>query len=213
MAAVANRIEDYNLQSAASISECGRAADGGWRAARAAEPPSSERQRRPLPRPRGHMSLMNMRRYDYENMLRPEYGIWRRGSGRARANGRSLIYEPGAAPPPCHNRGPVRARPPPAARRSPLALSPASDGEWCGRRSTLATRDSARTSRARPYGTTPRVSALPTTELPCAGGEPTAPPPCRASSPPPCAASPSVLTTPSSRTTSHTTPHSTPTLP
>lgn len=52
----------------------------------------------------------------------------------ARANGRSLIYEPGAAPPPCHNRIPgARARSPPAAARRRLALSPASDGEWCAR--------------------------------------------------------------------------------
>lgn len=29
---------------------------------------------------RDNMSLMNMRRYDYENMPRPEYGIWRRGA-------------------------------------------------------------------------------------------------------------------------------------
>ncbi|KAH9632738.1 hypothetical protein HF086_013110 [Spodoptera exigua] len=83
--------------------------------------------------PRDHMSLMNMRRYDYENMPRPEYGIWRRGARVARANGRSLIYEPGAAPPPCHNRIPgarARCRPPPAAasRSVPLRMASGAPG-------------------------------------------------------------------------------------
>lgn len=85
-------------------------------------------------------------------MLRPEYGIWRRGARVARANGRSLIYEPGAAPPPCHNRVPgARARPP-AARR--LALSPASDGEWCARSHASAPHSVLRPSRV----AAPRVS-------------------------------------------------------
>ncbi|XP_026746703.1 homeotic protein spalt-major-like isoform X4 [Trichoplusia ni] len=150
------------------------------------------------------MSLMNMRRYDYENMPRPEYGIWRRGAREARANGRSLIYEPGAAPPPCHNRIPgarARCRPPPAAR---LALSPASDGEWCARSHAA----SAPLSVLRPRRVAgPRVRP----EEPCACHAPAlsrvrSAAPCRASSPPASAASPSVLNVP---TTSHQSPHHT----
>lgn len=68
--------------------------------------------------------------------------IWNMEVGARRAasaNGRSLIYEPGAAPPPCHNRVPgARARlPPPAARRC-LALSRASDGETRARPQSLS---------------------------------------------------------------------------
>ncbi|CAH0725851.1 unnamed protein product, partial [Brenthis ino] len=109
---------DYNLQSVASISECGRlhGASGDRHLAGVS---AAHRRLAPVLGP-SHISLINMRRYDYENMPRPEYGIWRRGSRATRANGRSLIYESSAAPPLCHNRVPgARAaarRPPPRAQ-------------------------------------------------------------------------------------------------
>ncbi|KAJ0181876.1 hypothetical protein K1T71_002598 [Dendrolimus kikuchii] len=87
----------------------------------------SAAHRPPATAARGHMSLMNMRRYDYENMPRPEYGIW----------GGGPVWRVRMAQP----RLPVitvylvraRARRPPPAARNRLALSPASDGEWCAR--------------------------------------------------------------------------------
>lgn len=111
---------------------------GGFMAKHPPAPPSSGRRRRPQRAGRVPARPATCRAYEYEalwlwNMPRPKYGIWRRGPSGTRANGRSLIYEPGAAPPPCHNRIPgARARSPPAARRR-LALSPASDGERCAR--------------------------------------------------------------------------------
>lgn len=63
--------------------------------------------------------------YEYEALWLWKYApprIWNMEEGvrEARANGRSLIYESGAAPPPCHNRIPgARARSPAAARPRP----------------------------------------------------------------------------------------------
>lgn len=60
-------------------------------------------------------------------MPRPEYGIWRREWSAARANGRSLIYEPGAAPPPVITVYLVRAR---DTRAPPAAPSAQSRFRW-----------------------------------------------------------------------------------
>lgn len=130
----------------------------------------------------------------------------------ARANGRSLIYEPGAAPPPCHNRIPgARARSPAAARRR-LALSPASDGEWCARSHAVSARTPyvERAVRLRARVTVSAPAAAAASRLPCAATERPARPTCRASSQPASDASPSVLYS-SIRTSS--TAHHTPSPP
>lgn len=136
------------------------------------------------------------------------------GVREARANGRSLIYEPGAAPPLCHNRIPgARARSPPAARRPPPPPRTQSRFRWrvvrsVARRVRFQFRTSSEPSRGlrarvnpRLYNTracsilvfrrlSPRRAALP-----CAGIErrqrDTT---CRASSQPASDAFPSVLT-------------------
>lgn len=185
---------------------------GGF--AGALPPPSSGRRRRPprlSPAPEsGHMSLMNMRRYDYENMPRPEYGIWRREWSAARANGRSLIYEPGAAPPPVITVYLVRAR---DTRAPPAAPSAQSRFRWREVRpaATRSLRLRTPTEPSAARASDPPAPAA--SALPCAGSDPSAPacspaPTCRESSPPASAASPSVLTlltTPHSP--QHTTPH------
>lgn len=132
-----------------------------WEASRPA-PPSSGRRRRPPPA--AHVA------YEYEalwlwNMPRPEYGIWRRGP-RPRANGRSLIYETGAAPPPCHNRVPgARARcrrPPPRAQsrfrwRVVRPASPRVRVRSALRTSEARGRETAATPAMRRWPTMPRV--------------------------------------------------------
>lgn len=121
-----------NLWRAASISECGRLR----RARHLAGVGAAHRPARVA--------------YEYEalwlwNMPRPEYGIWRRGP-RPRANGRSLIYETGAAPPPVITVYLVRAR---AAARSaasrsvPLQMASGAPG------SSPPPRPALRTSEAR----------------------------------------------------------------
>ncbi|KAI8427920.1 hypothetical protein MSG28_002256 [Choristoneura fumiferana] len=98
----------------------------------------------------------------------------------ARANGRSLIYESGAAPPPVITVYLVRARagPPPS--------SPAqSRFRW---RVARPAAPRLRTEPERP------ASARPLPGPPCAGPGPERPPACRASSQPASAASPSLAT-------------------
>ncbi|CAG9098782.1 unnamed protein product [Plutella xylostella] len=66
-----------------------------------------------------------MRRYGYEICPAPNMEYGGGGPVAASANGRSLIYEPGAAPPPVITGYLVRARaaPPPASRSVALQMA------------------------------------------------------------------------------------------